>query len=88
MSDQQSAKPSAPRPAHSPWVTVLLILIGIVLLLPGLCSLIFSVVWLRNMLFDPGYRPGELDGLGVLIMLACAAIGAGGVGVIVFAIRR
>jgi len=88
MTEQQPAKLSAPRPRHKPWVTALLILIGIVLLLPGLCSLILSVAWLSKMLFDSGYRPGDFDGLATLIMLACAAIGAGGVGVIVFAVRR
>jgi hypothetical protein len=83
MSDPQPA-----RPGRSTLVSVLLSLIGIILVLPGLCSLLFSVVWLRSMLLESGYRPGEFDGLALMIMLPCAAIGAIGVGVIIFAIRR
>ena len=44
MSDQQPPQPRGPTPGRNPWVTALLILIGLVLLLPGLCSLIFSAI--------------------------------------------
>jgi len=80
--------PGPARAGRSPLVSVLLGLIGIILVLPGLCSLLFSVVWLRSMLLEAGSRPGEFDGVALVIMLTCAAIGAVGVGVIIFAIRR
>jgi hypothetical protein len=92
MSDQEPAKPRGPKPlvvefpAHL--LTVLMVLVGVILLLPGLCSLVFSIVWLRGMVFDAVYHPGDFDGAALLITLACAAIGATGAGIIVFAIPR
>jgi hypothetical protein len=92
MSDQEPAKPRGPKPlvvefpAHL--LTVLMVLVGAILLLPGLCSLVFSIVWLRGMVFDAVYHPGDFDGAALLIMFACAAIGATGAGIIVFAIPR
>jgi hypothetical protein len=80
--------PAPARPDRNPLVSALLGLIGIILVLPGLCSLLFSIVWLRSMLSEAGYRPGDFDGAALLIMLLGAAIGAVGVGVIIFAIRR
>ena len=85
MSDQQAAKPGGSNLHRNPWVTALLILGGVILLLPGLCSLIFSVILIRS---EPGYHTGDYDSAALLIMLAGFAIGAAGVGVIVFAIRR
>jgi hypothetical protein len=91
MTDQQPSPPSGPSPAgqsptgqspnRNPWVTALLILIGIILLLPGLCSLIFSVAILR----DSGSLLG--GGFGSLLIF-CLFVGAGGVALIVFAVRR
>jgi hypothetical protein len=79
MSDPQ---PRGPTPGRNPWVTALLILIGIILLLPGLCSLVFSIA----MFGDPG---GYGDDPGILsLMIFCFLIGAGGIALIVFAIRR
>jgi hypothetical protein len=91
MSDQR-----APRPDDiDSWLTFLMVAVGIVLLAPGLCSLVFSVVWMRDMLFnavnhrvDAAYRLGDWDGVALLIILAGTAIGAIGVGIIVFAIPR
>jgi hypothetical protein len=41
------------------------------------------------MLLEARYRPGgDFDGVALVTMLPCAAIGALGVGVIIFAIRR
>ena len=77
MSDQQPGSP----PGRNPWVTALLILIGIILLLPGLCSLIFSVVFLSS--GGPGGNPAIL-----LLIILGLAVGAGGVALIVRAIRR
>jgi len=82
MSDQRQATPGGPNPRRNPLVTVLLILVGIILLLPGLCSVIFSVA----MLSDSGNLGGDP---GILsLMIFCLLVGAGGVALIVFAIRR
>jgi hypothetical protein len=81
MSDQQPTTPSDPTPGRNPWVTALMILIGIILLLPGLCSLIFSAILLSD--------PGGFKDPGILSLLFfCFAVGVGGVVLIVFAIRR
>jgi hypothetical protein len=80
MSDQQLVPTPAPRPLRNPWVTALLIIIGMILLLPGLCSLIYMAV-----LFTDG--PGSnSEYLGLLLF--CFLVEAGGVALIVFAIRR
>jgi hypothetical protein len=90
VSDQQPVRPqgrgptgrsrTGPSPNRNPWVTALLILIGIILLLPGLCSLIFAVAILN----DSGSLGGDLGSLWIL----CLSVGAGGVALIVFAVRR
>jgi hypothetical protein len=77
MSDQ---RPRGPTPGRNPWVTALLILIGVILLLPGLCSLVFSIA----MFGDPG---GGDTGI-LSLMIFCFLVGAGGIALIVFAIRR
>ena len=90
MTDQQPSPPSGPSPAgpgptgqspnRNPWVTALLILIGIILLLPGLCSLIFFAPIIHdsgNLRTDPGS-----------LLIFCIFVGAGGVALIVIAIRR
>jgi hypothetical protein len=82
MSDQQPDRPAGPTPGRNPLVTVLLILVGIILLLPGLCSLIFSVMMLKDagsLGRDPGIQ---------LLLFFCFVVGACGVGLIWFAIRR
>jgi hypothetical protein len=81
MSDQQQARPPDPAPGRNPWVTALLILIGIVLLLPGLCSLIFSAILIAS-----GGPGGNSEYLPLLFF--CFLVGVGGVALIVFAIRR
>jgi hypothetical protein len=87
MSDQQPAKPPGPTSGRNPWVTALLILIGIILLLPGLCSVFVSVIWIRSIVFD-GYHPGAYDSGVLSILLPCLAVGAAGVVLIVIAVRR
>jgi hypothetical protein len=82
MSDQQQTPPRGPTPGRNPWVTALLVLIGIILLLPGLCSLIFSVALLSDS-GGFGRDPGILS-----LLVFCLLVGAGGVALIVFAIRR
>jgi hypothetical protein len=81
MSDQQPAQPSVPPPPRNPWVTALLILIGIVLLLPGVCSLIFSAILIQS-----GGPGGNSEYVPLLFF--CFLVGVGGVALIVFAIRR
>jgi hypothetical protein len=57
---------------------ILLILVGLVLLLPGLCSLAFLALMLR----DP-----NIPGMFVLIWLITFAIAAGGIVLIRHAVR-
>jgi hypothetical protein len=78
---------SGPDSRRNPWVTALLMLIGLILLLPGLCSVFASVIWIRGLVFE-GYHPGPYDSAALSILLTCFAIGAVGVGVIVYATRR
>jgi hypothetical protein len=79
MSEQPQPRPPGPR--RNPWVTALLILIGVILLLPGLCSVIFSAIMLTS-----GGPGSDTEFLPLLII--CFLVGAGGVALIVFAIRR
>ena len=83
MSDQPQAKPPGPTPTpgRNPWVKALLILIGSILLLPGLCSLIFSGIMLTA--GSPGNDPGILS-----LLIFCFLVGVGGVALIIHAIRR
>jgi hypothetical protein len=81
VSDQQSVRQQGPTPTRNPWVTALLILIGVILLLPGLCSVILTGIMLTN-----GGPGSDTEFLPVLII--CFLIGVGGVALIVFAIRR
>ena len=82
MSDQQPPQPRGPTPGRNPWVTALLILIGIVLLLA------------RRLLADLLRHPDRLGRTPaaarntVPLLLFCFLVGAGGVALIVFAIRR
>jgi hypothetical protein len=76
MSDPQQPPPSGP--ARPGWVTPLLLLIGVVLLLPGICAIILI-----------GIDPHELvvDSMYLLLILVLLAIGAGGVAMIWAAIK-
>jgi hypothetical protein len=79
MSDRPSERPPAPRSGRNPFVTGLLIFIGIILLLPGLCSVAMIVVLSGDRSFSAGTWP---------FLLITFAISAGGIALIVFAIRR
>jgi hypothetical protein len=81
MSDQPSGQPPTPRSSRNPAVTAVLIIIGIILLLPGLCSVILTVVILQE---QGGF--GDMEGASLLLLWFM--IGVGGVALIVFAIRR
>ena len=78
---EQPSQPSAPAPRRNPWVTALLILVGVILLLPGLCSLIFGAILISS--GGPGDNSEFLP-----LLLFCFMVGVGGVALIVFAIRR
>jgi hypothetical protein len=82
MSDQRQGRPPGPTPGRNPWVTALLILVGLILLLPGLCSLIFSAMLLKDA-GSLGLEPGIQ-----LLLFFCFVVGACGVALIWFAIRR
>jgi hypothetical protein len=81
MTDQQPVRPQGPSPNRNPWVTALLVLIGLILLLPGLCSVILTGIMLTN-----GGPGSDTEFLPILII--CFLLGVGGVALIVFAIRR
>jgi len=85
MSDQRSTKSGGSNSRSDPWVTALLHLAGVILLLPGLCSMVFSVILIRG---EPAFRTAYYDWAGVLIQLIGFAMGAAGMGIIVFGIRR
>ena len=57
---------------------VLLILVGIILLLPGLCSLAAIVI----------LAGGGLDGRLLLLWMFCFAVSAGGIWLIRYAVRK
>jgi len=76
MSDRQAAPPTGPRPA-SIAASILLFVIGVILLLPGLCALFFM-----------GSGGGGTEPIILLLWLICFAITAGGIALIVHAVRR
>ena len=80
MTNIQQSPPPPPRPPQqrSGCLTALLIGIGCVLLLPGICALGFASD-------DPSL---VRDSTGLLLLLLCLAIAAGGVALIWAAVRR
>jgi hypothetical protein len=79
MSDSQTPRHDPePRPPDG-CTAVLMVLVGLVLLLPGVCALVFVTADPKGMLTD-------WDGL--LLVLVCATITAGGVALIWSAGRR
>ncbi|TMJ01887.1 MAG: hypothetical protein E6G97_13685 [Alphaproteobacteria bacterium] len=67
--------PPPPRPGRV--ASVLLALLGIVMLLPGICSIVFIAI----------LQGGGGDGVIGLLWLVCFAISAGGIGLIAHAVR-
>jgi hypothetical protein len=57
---------------RNPLITVLMVILGVILLLPGLCSLAFAVSMVSNM------SASDLGGLGVL-WIVCLLISFGGI---------
>jgi hypothetical protein len=77
MSEQP--QPRLPAPGRNPFVTALLVILGIIMLLPGLCSVILAGI----MIGAGGPRGDDWD-----YLLTFFLIGVGGVALIVFAVRR
>jgi len=69
----------APPPPRSGCLTALMVLVGIILLLPGLCALIFGGVALSQSQVDSGYMPfiviGLLVGFGGVMLIRAAIRG-------------
>jgi hypothetical protein len=70
-------RPDVPPPRRDGWLTALMMVVGIVLLLPGLCAIVFAVA------MGGGGGAGPLPGLWLL----CLIISAGGIALIVKATR-
>ena len=79
MSHWPPSNPPPPAPSQRGCLQAVAILAGIVLLLPGLCAIILAGIDPHEMLVDPGWL------FGILGMLA---IGAGGVALIWWAVKR
>lgn len=89
MSDTENASPPPPpvprsiAPARrSGWVTALMVIVGIILLLPGLCAVIFGGIALTEPRFDSGFVPfilfGVAVGIGGIFLIRAAVRGSGG----------
>jgi hypothetical protein len=81
MSDpnDRAALSSSLTPLGRGCLTAFMVIVGIILLLPGLCAAFVGTLELVNKRFDPGLNP--LVAIGLLI-------GFGGVSLIVWAILR
>lgn len=79
LSDAAPAPVPTPPPARHGCVTALMVLVGLILLLPGLCAVIFGGAMLKEMLRDPS--------LTFLVLLGLAA-GAGGIFLLRAAARK
>ena len=77
MSDQ----PPAPGRRVDPVLTVLLLLGGIILLLPGLCSLVAIAIIVGDGL-------GDIPGSVFLLWIFCFALTAWGISLIRYAVRK
>ena len=84
MSVPETPRPVGPQPAppsrRGGCLSVLLALLGIVLMLPGVCSLVFVVAFVGGGARDPGSIVG--------IWLFSFLLAAAGIALIVGAIRR
>ena len=82
MSDQPSAQAPGPRHGRNPLLTALLIFIGVILLLPGLCTAMEAVLDTR------GFSHAQFDIVAQVMFFIIASAAAGGVVLIIHAIRR
>ncbi len=79
MSDGTSAPPPLPPRPRDGCLVISLVLVGTVLLLPGICALAFLPSDPKGMLTDP---------IGVTLLLTCLVVSAGGVALIWMAVGR
>ena len=80
------APSSVPPPRRYSGGQIFMIVVGVILLLPGICSLFFFVV-LSGDLFKSGGRDPYLEPV-IVLWLICFAISAGGVALILWARKR
>ena len=79
--DLPSAPPPAgmPPPPRSGCLTAFIVIVGVVLLLPGLCALVFGAGSLFSSSYDSGFTPfilfGLLAGFGGVMMIRAALRG-------------
>ena len=70
-----------PPPPRSGCLTAFMAIIGIILLLPGLCAVIFGGIALTQPHFDGGFMPfilvGLLVGVGGVMLIRAAIVGRG-----------
>jgi hypothetical protein len=78
---KQNASKPPDNPRRERGLSVIMIIAGVVLLLPGLCSILAALV-IANM--APG---GGADGRLIAMWMACLAISGGGVWLIVAGLR-
>jgi hypothetical protein len=68
-----------PLPPRSGWMTGFMVIVGIVLLLPGLCAIVFGVGSLSGSSYDSGFTPfivvGLLVGFGGIMLIRAAIRG-------------
>jgi hypothetical protein len=68
----------SPPPRHG-CLTAFMVIVGIVLLLPGLCAVVFGVASLSGPHYDPGFTPfvvvGLLVGFGGIMLIRSAIRG-------------
>ena len=83
MSDPARDPATATPARRNPALTALMIVAGIILLLPGLCSLVFIVVLVSDSFRDAFSDPGL-----TMLWIVCLAVSAGGVLLIRHAVRR
>jgi hypothetical protein len=71
--------PPPPPPPRSGCLTALMVIVGVILLLPGLCALLFGAGSLFSSHFDPGFGPfvvvGLLVGFGGVMLIRAAIRG-------------
>jgi hypothetical protein len=71
--------PVPPPPPRSGWITAFMIIVGIILLLPGLCALGFGAMSLTNSRADPTVTMfvvvGLLIGFGGIMLIRAAIRG-------------
>jgi hypothetical protein len=81
MSNADAPPPSAelPPPPRSGWLTALMVIIGVVLLLPGVCALVFGVMTITEPHASSSIMPfvviGLLVGFGGIMLIRAAIRG-------------